>query len=588
MQKNILILLFSLLFYSGYTQNSKTTAGSETLLGNTYYDLQTQASIPNRIIRYPDGTVSAVWMEALSATAPYADRGTGYTFFNGMSWQQNSAARLETTRSGWPSLAQLKNGTECLVSHHSTQLQALYRTSKGTGPWKEDTVSLKLITPKGIFWPRIAAGGSNGNSLHLIALTQPGYNFAGLKGALTYSRSRNAGASWDILHRIIPGIDSTQYLGFNGENYAIDAKGDTIAIVIGGYDKDVILLKSVDNGTNWVKTIVKAFPIPKYNSATTISDIDKDGIADTIQTNDGAMAVLLDRAGQAHVFYGKWFVFCKSPGTLAGQGLRTLSYTDSLMYWNENVKRTPYAIAWVYDSNKNGKLDLPVVDPGKFPYGVYSVALTSHPSVAIDSIGTIYLAYSSVLESTMAGTKAYRHTYITKSSDGGKTWALNPLDIFSDPYSECVYGSVARKMDGFVHLIYQRDDYPGVSINPNGGASPDPENSNNLNYLIYTKIKSNLTVGLPEYAKNYSAVLIYPNPANQSTTIQFENPGHEKVFVKILNPLGQEIMMSSNEDQIGSIEKITIPLQSVPEGIYFINLHMGAEIFTSKLIVNPY
>jgi hypothetical protein len=592
MIKKCTFFILSLFFHlSGFSQTlnfQKTNGVSEVEIGTTYYDLQTQASIPARLIRHQDGTMSAVWIQSALPSAPYADRGTGYAYFNGSGWLGYPKSRIETTRSGWPSIAQLSNGTEFIVSHHSTQIQAAYRPLKGNGPWTEDTVTLKRTFPKGIFWPRIIAGGAQGNSLHIIALTQPGAFFAGLNGALTYSRSVDGGKSWDILHSIIPSIDSTQYLGFGSDNYAIDAKGDTIVILIGGYDKDVVLLKSVNNGSSWTKKIVSAFPLVKYNSATTTTDINKDGIADTIKSNDGAMAVLLDKSGMAHVFFGKMLVYCNNPGKLSGQGLRIFPYTDSLMYWNENMLRKPYGIAGVNDRIKNGKLDLPLMDdPSKFPFGIYSVSLTSHPSAALDSNGTIYLAYSSVLEDITKNRKVFRHTYITKTDDGGKTWASTPVDVFPDLNTECVFGSLARRVDGYIHLLYQLDYNPGISINPNGGSSSDPENNYNPSSIMYAKIKKNLTMGIHQEVNDFICNL-YPNPATNGVFLEMNLEKSEAIHIKLINTLGQEIFSLDEDEKSSGFRKIPINVSNLPSGIYFIHVVTGNIMFSKKLQVNDF
>ncbi len=596
--KNASLLYCKILFglaliipLNGISQNigfQKTNTIVESIIGTTYYDLQTQSSIQNRIIKHNDGSISAVWMQADNTSPNFADRGTGYNYFNGASWNAVPLVRLESIRSGWPSVASLKNGSEYILSHNARQIQSASRSSKGTGVWKEDSVSLKSVIAKDISWSRVASGGTDGNSLHVIALTKPGIKYKGLNGALTYSRSTDGGNTWDMLHTIIPGIDSTSYLGFNSDNYAIDAVGDTLAIVLGGYDRDVALLKSVDNGTTWTKKIVFPFPIPKFDGKTMKTDINSDGIGDTLQSNDGSVAVLIDKNGLAHVFFGNMFVVCSTPGTGSLQGLRILPSTDSLMYWNENMNpKKPISIAHVLDLNTNGKLDLPNAGPGTFPYGRYQVSLTSHPSAGIDASGTLYLAYSSVLEPTNTGTlKAFRHTYVTRSVDNGNSWSAQPIDVYSDPYTECVYASLARNVDSDIHLIYQRDEYPGISIDPSGGVSPDnADNKNRPNSIVYAKI-STLTLGLNDGRENVHSLSIYPNPASGFTNIYYELYEAETIQINIFNLMGQEVMQLNDDRKRIGINSFSVDLSQLSNGIYYINSIIGQKNFTNKLIIN--
>src|SRR6185436_16508152 len=51
----------SLEMLSAVPVSKVTMSVTETIIGNTYYDLQTNGTISNRLIKNPDGTISAVW-----------------------------------------------------------------------------------------------------------------------------------------------------------------------------------------------------------------------------------------------------------------------------------------------------------------------------------------------------------------------------------------------------------------------------------------------------------------------------------------------------------------------------------------------
>jgi hypothetical protein len=95
-----------------YTAGS--TAGldpNETIIGQTTFDLQTNASVQNRIYQSPNGGISAVWTYSQSNDLDAADRGTGYNYKGG-SWGAMPTERLESKRTGWPSITTLANGSE--------------------------------------------------------------------------------------------------------------------------------------------------------------------------------------------------------------------------------------------------------------------------------------------------------------------------------------------------------------------------------------------------------------------------------------------------------------------------------------------
>ncbi|MBK7028846.1 MAG: hypothetical protein IPH45_06415 [Bacteroidales bacterium] len=116
-----------------YQQGSPVQMGfAEDLLGSTVYDLQTNSSSPfGRLVRFDDGTFGSVWTRGMSPTA-YSDRGTGYNYFDGTSWLADPTIRLETLRTGWPSIAKRGYTGEAVVSHRNatSPLWFMYRTLK--------------------------------------------------------------------------------------------------------------------------------------------------------------------------------------------------------------------------------------------------------------------------------------------------------------------------------------------------------------------------------------------------------------------------------------------------------------------------
>ena len=77
--------------------NSKSNM-TEVVIGTSTYDLQTNASVQNRIVVHNDGTISAGWTMSAEFNTTYSDRGTGYNFFDGGSWGSNPTMRLEDSR----------------------------------------------------------------------------------------------------------------------------------------------------------------------------------------------------------------------------------------------------------------------------------------------------------------------------------------------------------------------------------------------------------------------------------------------------------------------------------------------------------
>jgi hypothetical protein len=68
-----------------YVSNYREIVG-ENVIGNTFYDLQSNAFLSNRIHVYPDGTIGAVWTRGVDDPPSFPDRGTGYNYFDGNTW----------------------------------------------------------------------------------------------------------------------------------------------------------------------------------------------------------------------------------------------------------------------------------------------------------------------------------------------------------------------------------------------------------------------------------------------------------------------------------------------------------------------
>src|SRR6056297_516615 len=83
------------------------TAPEESIIGLSWYDLQSNTLLANRFHLYDDGTMGAVWTRGVESPPSFPDRGTGYNFYDGTAWGPQPEERLETDRTGWPSYAPL-------------------------------------------------------------------------------------------------------------------------------------------------------------------------------------------------------------------------------------------------------------------------------------------------------------------------------------------------------------------------------------------------------------------------------------------------------------------------------------------------
>jgi hypothetical protein len=298
---------------------------------------------------------------------------------------------------------------------------------------------------------------------------------------------------------------------------------------------------------------------------------------------------MLDNQGKAHVWFGNMRMLNDD---MTDAGVSYFPGTDGLMYWNESFGpssasvSTPVMITASLDLDMSGTLDIA-------EFGTYQTSLASMPSAGIDAAGNLYLAYSAMYEGNaengapMDG-KSYRHTYVMRSNDGGMNWCA-PVDVADPPgptqqdYVESVYPAMAKRVDGFVHLIHQKDDRPGHGVS---AASPDAQGG--PADIMYTKAPTadfTCAVGVAENTASLAAFELYPNPANANTTLAFTVANKGKVVIRVFNVTGQMVAEVANQEFAAGKHNMNIGLDKLNAGIYVINMTSADGTATQKLIV---
>ncbi|MBL4653931.1 MAG: T9SS type A sorting domain-containing protein [Flavobacteriales bacterium] len=451
-------------------------ATTEILVGETTYDLQSNAACQDRIVNHGNGNISVVFTRSLTNDMGASDRGTGYTNFNITTTSPTlPVSRIENSRTGWPNIDVLGSGKEVSVAHN-TDLSQLTVVKNG-GPGSASWIQTDLNNGDQI-WNRMGTGGYDGNSIHHISLRAPsglgGGIFQGVDGALLYYRSLDGGLTWDIQGEFIPGLDATNYSSMSGDSYTLQVRDSVIAVAYWGDMVPAIMAKSTDNGDTWewTKLIDHGF---SYDPSSTnldpsqgpigISDADGDGVADTLLSTDGAGAILIDANGMVHITYGNMRYLDVTEGD------DTWSYfpnTNGLMYWNESMgTNDAVLIGAALDLDGDGFFGSIGGAVASLDGGQYFVSSSGMPHMGLGDDGDVYVAFSAIMENIDNGAQAYRHIYITKSSDGGCSWSgqvdVTPLPS-TNGIGECVFPSLAYDVDDNIHLVYQRDFEPGLAV----------------------------------------------------------------------------------------------------------------------------
>lgn len=555
--------------------------------GITYYDLQSNGSMQNRIHIFDDGTMGAVftYMEA-----PFSLKGSGYNYSNGYEWGAFPTEPLEEYHSGCPSYAPFGENGEIIVSHIQNiavekGLTFSKRENKGTGEWEQWI----LQGPEGfenIYVPHMATGGLNNSVIHVLAITHPLLSiYQGQSPALLYSRSADGGTTWNPENYIIPLINADHYLGFGRDLYNIHAEGDNVAILIGGPWLDLLLLKSTDGGDNWEKTIIWEHPYPLFETLNSYP-------TDTFYCVDGSHDLDFDENGKVHVTFGINRAYADSNKTY------WFPAVGGIGYWNEDITTfsndfnslNPYGhpdseleenyslVGWSQDMNGNDTID--VLDD----WGTYYLGFSSMPQIYVDNNNRIYIVYSSVTEGYDNNLQNYRHLWCRLSPiDGWWGQHHHLTNYLNHVFDECVFPSLAKFTDNWPepHILYQQDDEPGMTI----WGDEDPYGENFISHLnneiwLFTAIdgiKSNSD--LIEVSQNH------PNPFKEKTTIQIKLKKTCDLKLEITDLTGGKVYENNLGYLSTGTHNISIKVPSLSPGIYFYSVVAGDHSVTKKMIV---
>ncbi|HRY97989.1 MAG TPA: T9SS type A sorting domain-containing protein [Bacteroidales bacterium] len=556
----------------------------ETKIGETRWDDQSNASLQNRLYLFPDGTLGATWVMGFT-DGSWTDRGTGYNYFDGSSWAADPTARIESQRSGWPSYAPWGANGEIIVSHTSGNgLNIMTRAQKGSGTWNQSLFS-GPAGHTGLLWARMMTSGANHNTVHILGLTPPtGYSgtpYLGQDGALVYSRSTDGGASWAVQNLVLPGMDSSHYLGFASDAYAFASpKGDTLALVVGDTWHDLFLMKSTDGGLNWTRTVIFSHPYPFFNEPTTL-------VTDTPWVCDGGMAVALDRNGDAWVAFGLMRVLNDD---LTDGNTSYFPFTDGLALWKEgeppfssldidSVDARGNLAGYMVDWNLNDTLDLL---PGSTEIiGQYFLSLSGMPSLVIDpQDNKLYLAFSSLMENKENGVQHFRHTMLAAFDLNNWPYRLPQYDLTGSivhNFSECVYPTFAnRTIDPDVlALIYQSDEEPGLASWGDLDAPTDNSIIFHKELVIWEGLEE------PPLIREMKA---WPNPCGDEAVVEVALGRAAGIVLEVYDIQGRRLGQYDRSGERRISHQVRLDLGGRPAGVYLVKVSGAGASASLRLI----
>ena len=544
--------------------------GADVVIGNTVYDLQSNATMQHRAFIFPDGTMSAVWTMGF-VPASYPERGTGYNYHDGTSWGPVPTDRIEGERVGWPCIAPYGETGEIVCVHTAADgLLFSWRPVKGEGEWS----TFNLFGPAstgGLTWPRMITSGENNEVIHVIA-TLYTETFAGQTAPILYSRSMDGGVTWDPENKIFDEIGPDYTDGFGGDEYCwAPAEGNTIAFVAFGGFTDGAVMKSTDGGDNWDRINFYNSPEPMYDGTQALP---------RFGGGDSYNSAVIDASGKVHVAFGRMLHASDGTGTSS-----YYPYTDGLIYWNEDMPPLDSAMIGsdVFDLDNleaNGYLLARAQDHGDdtiVGIATYQASLTSMPQLVYND-GFIYAQYSAVSLGFDNSEFNFRHIW-GQVSEGDGLWST-PTDYTGDVFhifSECVFPSSSPTINTDIHTVYQTSNMPGIAERYTGH---DPIDNNIVDLKIPLHVGvNNLDVTSFEVSQNS------PNPAVNTTTIVVNTSKIGQIQLSINNILGQEVYTEIDRGTTLGSHAFRLDVSNYESGLYFYTITVGNYSVTKKMLV---
>jgi hypothetical protein len=540
-----------------------------------------------------------------------SDRGTGYNFFNGETeeWMDMPEERVESMRTGWPTIAPYGDRGEILISH--APMRCWTREVAGEGEW---VYRGELpISPEGFpyaddaSWPRVATSGDNHNIIHVIGDIQHSGDVT--EHYQVYLRSEDA-ENWTITYSPLEQVGFESTGGFSAEDYAIAANGHNVAILYtGSMTNSVWMFKSTDDGLTWNARRVWEDP---YEG---ISLEDPNLVYSDTLYRPMSGAIVIDNGGVVHVALN---VLEMAHWADTEPGYYSYFYgrmVDGILYWNDTqegpvqsedgnphhaarlwwpIPEEPGYVRMHADSTKwIGYIPMYEGyewDNDKFyngdDYHPRFYSASGHPALSCDPYGNICCAFSSpcVRRLDDNGTYYYRSIYTSYYNVDKGYWEQDVEDLCDEEvnfmflYSDNLYTLSAPNTykPGEFWIGFQSDDLIGLYW---GSGAAQTQASENIIHAMRIDAEDEY-VSVPENYEAKDVVYnIYPNPATDYVVVKSSQD--VEANISIVNLVGQTVKQFNKSLKMGE-NAISLDLKS---GIYFCTISANGFNKTIKFVV---
>ena len=588
---------------------NRYTNFEEGVAMETYYDLQSNGYVSNRMYQKANGDVAVVTTMSREQNLTASDRGTGYNFIAGGNMsnlgdipevREEANATGADVRTGWPTIAPYGPEGEILVNH-SSGLNYWIREKAGQGQW-DGPYSIPnpegLEYPFSLSWPRVATSGPNNDIIHVVCASQHSISSEEMVNAQFYCRSTD-GQNWEVAYS--PLAETDEHLNiYSADDYSIATNGDVVAICYTAvFYGHALVMKSTDNGQTWERIVVWENPYigdweTDENTITPEETPAQTPVHSTVAVGpDGTVHVAFSVATYAHTELGNTFSYYYG---------RT---ADGIAYWNDTKAALTNLRLWEDDPENEGyvlhSMDsvnfcgwLPfysniadfnndaVYKNDDYIYQFYG-SCSGFPALSVDPEGNLALAYSTpdTERELFDNTAYYRSTVMSYKAANEEGWHVAVEHVFEDfmhMVDESMFVNAAPSVtkQGEFWFSYVADNVPGLAWG-SGASQSSPEN----NQCYVFKISSEyIPVGTEEIIARDVVYNVYPNPASEYIFVSSSMDAD--ATVTFTNLAGQTVKVVNTNLTTGDN---SVSINDLNSGVYFCIVSANGYNHTTKVVV---
>ena len=586
----------------------------------TFYDLQSNQYVANRMYQLPNGSVAVTATMSHEPNQTASDRGTGYNFYNAADeeWGDMPDERVESFKTGWPSIAQWKENGEILLAHGNGHMQCFVRETAGEGDWTyvgalPDYPEGYAYTTEYPTWPRIVTCGDNHEIAVAVAVLQHSISSDETDLQTVMWRSENPADidSWTISYGPLQQV-GWDHNAFSADDYCMAANGHNVALLYSGcLTNSVWMFKSTDDGLTWDARRVWENP---YEGR----EFDEEpawGMEDTLYMPMNG-AVVIDNNGVVHVALNTF----EMAHTLENEpGYYSYYYgraVDGILYWNDTQEGpvqsedgNPHHAARLWWPTGDGYVQMhpdstkwigyiPMFEGYEWDNDKYYMeeyhskfyGASGHPALSCDPYGNLACAFSApnVSREQQDPNYYFRSIYVSYRNVDNGYWDQVVDDITDDfmlSSSDCLFTVAAPNTvhAGEFWFGFQAD----MTIGFYWGSNATQQSASD-NEIEVVKV-----IAEPEYvgiAENHEAVnpmtevRVYPNPATDVLNIEVNASQASEMNISVFNLMGQKVMESNTTLSTG-MNCPSINTSELTSGIYFVTVKANGFDNTMKFIV---